>query len=166
MTAALWVPGKFSLTNAMLSGIRAAEKFHGRRPKNWHDYYAEEVAAIRLAVKCAATRLGVEALRGESGQVCKVGFEVVGHHKHDPDAWYLLGKAAIDGLVDATVFQSDRREVWLTWGRVLQTTLEENVLRDCYRENWGVVVGGQGVAVFFDWFCVDGRGVAYGCIDA
>lgn len=123
MTSILWVPGRFSLTNKMLDNLRAAEKYHGRRPKGWVDLFAQETRAIRLAVKAAAKRSPPGA--PPAGFVCNVRFIVFGHRKYDPDAWYLLGKAALDGLVDAKVFSSDRFRVWTTGGRVLRNADEE-----------------------------------------
>ena len=141
MRAVVWVPGVFSLTNKMLDNLRAAEKYHGRRPKNWRDLFAEETAAIRLATKVAANRKRLEA--PQKGEVCLLAFIVFGHHKHDRDAWYLLGKAALDGLVDAHVIGSDRFEVWNTGGIVLRTDAEERFVAKAF----GVVVGEPGLLI-------------------
>jgi hypothetical protein len=120
VTWALWVPGRFSLTNAMLDHLRAAGFYQGRsrsgkrlRAGAW-DAFAAETQTIRLAVKAAAVRARVSGIRARAD----VHLVVLGHHKHDPDAWYLLGKAAVDGLVDAGALTSDRRNVGIVSGFV------------------------------------------------
>lgn len=114
-------PGRRRLTNGMLSDLRAAGHYEGRaRAMGWrkpqgHDAFADETAAIRQMV---ALRF-----RRRAGVVVGWGTEVdvvvwvVGHHKHDPDAWLLLGKAAVDGLADAGVVRRDRDGVEL-FGKV------------------------------------------------
>jgi hypothetical protein len=133
MRSVLWIPGRFSLTNKMLSNLRAAgaagEAY--RRALNRHaaahrpkDLFAEETQAIRLAVKGAARVAKAEPVVG----LVSIEVYVFGHHKHDPDAWLLLAKAATDGLVDAGVIGSDRFQVWTVTGRVAQTEDEERAL--------------------------------------
>jgi hypothetical protein len=118
MKAVLWVPGRFSLTNQMLSNLRAAGSYRGHKPKGWRDLFAEETATIRLAVKVAA--------RGVSGfGLVSVFVTVLGHWKHDPDGWLLLGKAAVDGLVDAGLMMSDRQDLYSLGGRVTATREED-----------------------------------------
>lgn len=130
MTWALWVPGRFSLTNAMLDNLRAAGFYQGRsrlgkrlRAGAW-DAFAVETSAIRLATKVAAVR-EFGALVSPLAPRVSLDFTVFGHRKHDPDAWYLLGKAVTDGLRDAGVLASDRFGVFRTSGRVLQNEFEE-----------------------------------------
>jgi hypothetical protein len=126
MNIIIWVPGAFRLTNGLLDDLRAAGKFEGyARAKGWplrggHDAFAEHQAAVRLAVKARAAAARVICL----GTV-DVAFWVFGHGRHDPDAWYLLGKAAVDGLVDAEVVDCDRFNVRNTWGRVLRGPEDE-----------------------------------------
>lgn len=123
MKAVLWVPGRFSLTNRMLSNLRAAGSYRGRKPSGWVDLFAEETAAIRLASKVAA--------RGITGfGLVSVFVTVLGHWKHDPDGWLLLGKAAVDGLVDAGLMISDRRDLYSLGGRVTATR-EEDLRKWC-----------------------------------
>jgi hypothetical protein len=137
MTSVIWVPGKFSLTNRMLSNLRAAGYAKGKAvARGWtgrrvEDRFAAETRAIRLAVKVAARKAGVLRFHVP----CILGFYVFGHRKADPSAWYLLGKAAEDGLVDAGVLGRDRFDVAEVRGRVLRTQLEE----ECEAEAWGVV---------------------------
>ena len=50
------------------------------------------------------------------------------HCKYDPGAWALVGKWIEDGLADAKVLPSDRRNVYATGGRVLQTPEDGNAL--------------------------------------
>lgn len=121
----IWIPGRFSLTNKMLSNLRAAEHYYGRRPKGWRDAFAEETVAIRLATKAAAKDVAPGVVARCLDEVCALSFGVFGHRRHDPDAWYLLGKAVADGLADAGVIHQDRSDVWHTGGRVLQSRAEE-----------------------------------------
>ncbi len=120
----LWVPGRFKLTNQMLSDLRAAGFYagrarHGAAAKRCRDFFAAETQAIRLAVKAAAIRegIGIEPPPFRAS----IGLTVFGHQKHDPDAWYLFAKAAIDGLVDAKVLTSDRRNLGTVSGYVVQS---------------------------------------------
>jgi hypothetical protein len=125
MTRVVWVAGTFRLTNGLLDDLRAAGKFEGfAKAKGWkirggHDAFAEHQKAVRLAVKVAARGLGSQGPRVD------VAFWIFGHGRHDPDAWYLLGKAALDGLADAGAVDSDRFNVRNTWGRVLHGPVEE-----------------------------------------
>jgi hypothetical protein len=124
----VWIPGRFSLTNAMLSNLRAAEKYRGKRPRNWRDAFAEETQAIRLAAKRAISKVVQEEsgpIGLEPDEVCSLRFGVIGHGRHDPDAWYLLAKAVVDGFCDSGLLWPDRKSVWVTGGRVLQSVVEE-----------------------------------------
>lgn len=147
MNIVIWVPGTFRLTNGLLDDLRAAGKFEGyARAKGWtvrggHDAFAEHQAAVRLAVKAIAARSPAAGVIG-LGAV-DVAFWVFGHGRHDPDAWYLLGKAAVDGLVDADVIDSDRFNVRNTWGRVLHGPEDELAkLRDLSGMPGGVCPAG------------------------
>jgi len=131
MRISLWVPGRFSLTNKMLSNLRAAGRYSGKqRPVGWRDLFAEETAAIQLAVVAAAKRVtpAVQmALDSAADKLWNVHVGVFGHHKHDPDSWLLLGKAAVDGLVAARVFSSDRFNLWELSGRTYRSREEERL---------------------------------------
>jgi hypothetical protein len=123
----VWIPGRFSLTNHMLSNLRAAGRWHGKRPRGWVDAFAQETKAIRMAAVAAIRKHGVEG-KGDWWEpfgVWSLAFGVFGHHRHDPDAWYLLAKAICDGLADADFIEQDRSDVWGTEGRVLQSAAEE-----------------------------------------
>lgn len=128
-----FVEGVFRLNNQMLSDLRAAGHYEGygqamvdsrqwRHRKKGRDLFAEEVQAIRLAVK--ASIRGTLAKVGAPWRL-NVTVMVVGHWKHDPDAWTLLGKAAVDGLVDAGVVASDRRSVGIVAGRVCTSEADQ-----------------------------------------
>lgn len=129
MTRVLWVPGRFSLTNQLLAEVRAAGFYAGRhmtkgmrvRASPGSNVFTTHQQAVRLAVKAAAARGAPIA----TGMTWDLTFYVFCHRKHDPSAWYLLGKAAEDGLVDAGVLGSDRFQVGTTSGRVLQSAAEE-----------------------------------------
>jgi hypothetical protein len=128
MTRVLWVKGTFRLTNGLLDDLRAAGKFEGfAKAKGWpirggHDNYADHQHAVRLAVKGASHAVTAS---GIGLGVVDLAFWVFGHGRHDPDAWYLLAKAATDGLVDAGVIDSDRFNIRGTRGRVLHGPSQE-----------------------------------------
>jgi len=130
----MWCPGRFRLTNKMLSDLRAAGFATGqqrfrvprlatRRPWVVRDLFAAETRAIRLLVKATALRDHWPQI--PAGQRARVSVAVFGHHRHDPDAWLLLAKPAIDGLVDAAVFASDRKALGVVQGFVLQSRDDE-----------------------------------------
>jgi len=131
MRACLWIPGTFSLTNQMLSNLRAAGYARGRAIRGAVDAFEQETKAIRRAAKAAVRRSSFGVLEGVPWDEVELEFWVFGHRKHDPDAWYLLGKAVTDGLGDAGVFASDRFCIGGTAGRVL-TTLEGEACRRGY----------------------------------
>jgi hypothetical protein len=157
----LWVPGKFRLTNAMLSDLRAAGKLEGmcrkRRkslPSGFFDAFAAQTQAIRLAVK------GNTAVRGRPNLAIgpiRIWVTVLGHHKHDPDAWLLLGKAAVDGLVDAGVLRSDRFDLHSIGGRV-NATDEEDRIRRAREVAEGVPCAGPGFLLELASRCGDFMG--------
>jgi hypothetical protein len=128
VTRVLWVQGTFRLTNGLLDDLRSAGKFEGfAKAKGWpvrggHDAYAGHQQAVRLAVKAASHAI---AASGIGLGVVDLAFWVFGHGRHDPDAWYLLAKAATDGLVDAGAVDSDRFNVRTTRGRVLHGPSQE-----------------------------------------
>jgi hypothetical protein len=145
MRVIIFIEGKFRLTNQMLSDLRAAGHYEGeatlmRRQGKWkgkkkpgYDLFSAETQAIRLAVKAHAK--GIDMFQGVLP--VDVALWVVGHRKFDPDAWYLLGKATVDGLVDAGVLGSDRFGVGVVSGRVIQTEAEERWIRDYLDEVMG-----------------------------
>lgn len=110
-------PGRRRLTNGMLDDLRAAGFYAGKgfalgwKPKKDFDGFATETAAIRQMVALRFSRT-----RERAGRVTVVVW-LTGHEKADPDAWMLLGKAAVDGLVDAGAIRRDRSNVDLA-GRV------------------------------------------------
>ncbi|HJX54004.1 MAG TPA: hypothetical protein VJ801_14655 [Polyangia bacterium] len=106
----------------MLDHLRAASRYQGKRPRNWRDLFAEETQAIRLAVKAAASRARV-AVDYEAR--ASISVSILGHHRHDPDGWYLWAKAAIDGLADADAIDCDRRNVGRVSGYVCQSKADE-----------------------------------------
>ncbi len=161
MTRVLWVPGTFRLTNGLLDDLRAAGNYEGFarakryrlvKPGGAHDQYAQHQAAVRTAVAAVARR------RSWGGPLARVDvlFYIFGHRRHDPDAWCLPGKAALDGLVDAGVFASDRFAVCRTGGRVFATALDEREARDRLMSEvdvgWCAGIGESGMLVVIaDW---------------
>ncbi len=118
----LWLPGPFPTTNALLDMQRASGVFEGKRqamrrggfsvtaPPKYS--FAATVREIRDAAK-------VHALAARLAPMSRaaVWFDWCGSSREDPDAWTLAGKAIVDGLVDAKVFGSDRRNVESVGGR-------------------------------------------------
>jgi hypothetical protein len=120
-SAGVFVPGKRRLTNKMLSDLRAAGTYEGRaremgrRPSPGHDAFAAETEAIRLEVLAAWRRASPGKLAAGARYLVRVF--VTGHGRFDADAWYLLGKAAVDGVAAANRM-SDRRWLYEVQGRV------------------------------------------------
>lgn len=151
-SAKVFVPGKFRLTNQMLSDLRGAGYFegygrarYGKRPRAGHDAFAEEVEKIRMASFTAwKTWLSGAGNRAALPGLFSFRFFVTAHRRHDPDAWYLLAKPAIDGMASA-LWSSDRLHVWTVSGRVSQKAGEEFIPR------WGDAdVGVPGFFMFVD----------------
>jgi len=118
---AIFVEGRFPLTNQLLSDLRAAGVYVGKRRKlrPGFDAFSVGTRTIRMLTKVAARDLDMSDVRLD--ERLHVAVVVVGHERHDPDAWVLLGKAAIDGLRDAKVIASDRFQIGAVLGMVLQT---------------------------------------------
>jgi hypothetical protein len=155
VVVALWVPGKFRLTNRMLSDLRAAGVYEGRsrgraRAGGAHDLFTAETAAIRAAV-CLAAR-GAKCRPVPTGERVNVASLVFGHRRFDPDAFSLVSKPAIDGLVDAGVIAKDRHDVGLVLGHVFTSAADEEWGR---RHLWVMDAAPPGVA---------GLLVAYGVV--
>jgi len=119
-SASVFVPGKRRLTNGMLTDLRAAGVYMGRsragvkRRAGW-DKFAAETEMIRTA---AALRLRSSLLgKLPIGVKLLVRVFVTGHSRFDADAWYLLCKAAVDGVATA-IGMSDRRWLCEVQGRV------------------------------------------------
>lgn len=158
MRWAFWIPGKFRLTNGMLSDLRAAGFAHAGRyaggPVRPCDRFNRETHQIRetaaLVTKAAA--------RERRRVPVNIRVAVFGHHKHDPDAWYLLAKAIIDGMVASRFLASDRREVGWVSGRVLQCPSPSMMMVD------GVgMIRGPGAVVTVDEDFDDGSLANRGC---
>jgi len=123
--AAVFVPGRFRLTNKMLSDLRAAGHYEGRaremrrKPEPGHDRFANETQRVKwLSFNAWRRWRGAGAVKGDCFRL-DVRYFVTGHRRHDPDAWYLLSKAAIDGMVEAMGIK-DRFSVGEVGGLVAQ----------------------------------------------
>ena len=123
MKMALWVPGRFRLTNGMLSDLRAAGYADGRARGFDVDEFAAETERIRREVASAALNASMRGGCVDGQWYVHVG--VFGHSKFDPDSWLLLGKAAVDGLVQGRVFGSDRFNLWELSGRTYRDMREQ-----------------------------------------
>jgi hypothetical protein len=117
----VFIDGRFSLTNKMLSNLRAAGKAEGMGLRCVEDRFAAETAAIRLAAAASVRGLG------RLFEPVNLSFWVFGHHRHDPDAWYLLGKPVVDGFCDAGMLDRDRFSIWIPRGRVCRSGREESL---------------------------------------
>lgn len=121
--ATVWIPGTFKLNNVMLSDLRAAGHFEGRAkqrgqtPRPGHDLFAAETENILLRSLAAWKGWKITHPGVELPQAMDVSIVVVGHERHDFDAWYLLGKAAVDGACKALGLK-DRRAFRQASGRV------------------------------------------------
>lgn len=149
-------PGRRRLTNGMLDDLRAAGFYAGKgsvlgwKPKKDFDAFAVETAAIRQMVALRFKRIPPELIeRTRYFDDLNIVVWVVGHHKADPDAWLLLGKAAVDGLVDARVLRRDRDRVMLS-GQV-----SRQVGQCCHWINKGNGLGDDGDVGF--WVSVEGQ---------
>lgn len=154
MKFALWIPGRFALTNTMLSNLRAAGYAKGKGDaKGWHrpivDAFVEETRAIRLAAKAAFRHRCdlASVLIKAAHRPLYLGFWVFGHGRHDPDAWYLLAKAVTDGLADAGVISQDRHDVGGTRGLVLKVAQECNARSELLASHGLLPPLGAGVVV-------------------
>lgn len=146
---AIFVEGRFALTNQMLSDLRAAGVYVGKRRKllPGFDRFAVETRTIRMLTKVAARKLEVADVPLASR--LHVGVVVVGHERHDPDGWLLLGKAAVDGLRDAGVIASDRFQIGLVSGMVLQTAKQHAQIFEWADEVMGRHAPSSNVKGFF-----------------
>jgi hypothetical protein len=75
---------------------------------------------------------------------------LAGHERCDPDAWMLAGKWCLDGLADAGVLRSDRRDVYATGGRVFGTVEEARAFFDA-RDTVRPWCGRPGALVEIAW---------------
>jgi hypothetical protein len=114
--AFFFIPGTFRLTNGMLDDLHAAGFARGRGVRQPRDRYNDHVREIRNAAALHARAVGLKRLVG----IWDLAVLVVGHGRHDPDAWMLAGKAILDGLVQAQIIGSDRKQIRLTSGTVLK----------------------------------------------
>ena len=120
-----WIPGKFRLTDQMLSDLRAAGmaaagRTAGKAPRIV-DHYVREVREIRKA----AAQVTRGAVHERDHGPFAIRIIVFGHRSHDPDAWYLLAREIVRGMVTSGFLMSPR-EIQSVAGRVLQTVEEEN----------------------------------------
>lgn len=114
---------------------------HGRPPSAG---FATQARNFRAATALAARRACIPATA--PGERACVWIYLAGHTHYDPDGWTLAGKWIVDGLADAKVVRSDRKDVYAVGGRVLQTDEETRAFilaRDDLRRflSAGLVVG-------------------------
>lgn len=123
----IFLSGHFAGTNQMLHDQRSAGSYQERwkavpyRLSAYDRYTADRYAAeVRRIVTLARDEAAVCPM------LCSdvwLGFALLGtcHHRLDPSAWYLPGKAAEDGLVRGRLLRSDRSQVLATMGTVAQS---------------------------------------------
>ena len=145
MIQRLWVQGQFPSTNNALAGARADARAnrpgHASRRARWRETpggYTEAARWVRLVTKVAARRARLEPVPAALRVV--IWFWMLGHYRFDSSAWYLPAKWIEDGLVDAGVLPSDRKNVYATGGRCLQTPEEGHHRFEWWDGKPGVVV--------------------------
>lgn len=108
----LWVPGTFWTTNEAYKQMRALAP---DRPPS------EVAAELRGFVRVLATtnRPSLAPVKYVS-----VWFDWYGSGREDPDAWTWAGKHILDGITDARVIPSDRKNVYSVGGRCAQSLAE------------------------------------------
>lgn len=111
----LWVPGKFWATNEAYRQMRALAPV--RSPA--------EVAAELRGFACVLARTARPRL--EPVSYVHVWFDFYDSGKEDPDAWTWAGKHVLDGISDAKVIPSDRKNVYSTGGRCSQSLAEMRI---------------------------------------
>lgn len=143
----LWCPGQWYTVNAALDAARASGYWAGQRTaKGWRGG-APPVTLASEAKRCrqyvAALARAANLARVDRPVLALVAYRGV-TGRQDADAWTWAGKVAIDGLVDAGVLESDRRDLWGVAGRCVPSVEEwGRVLRA-----WGLpAVAGPGLAV-------------------
>jgi len=134
-TQALWLPGDFLSTNAMLDLQRAAGYHAGMRHSarglqraraaGPAQSYAIEARRIRTYAATLA-RKHLEPLPAD--RWVRLAFYLLGHPRYDASAWYLPAKHVEDGLADAGVIGSDRHDVHSTEGRCVRSAEEAKIL--------------------------------------
>lgn len=113
---ALWVAGDFPHTNRMLDLCRSsgyyagvARATQGRQPERFG--FKGEATRIRKSVWAEARARSMPPVEASVA----IFFRLVSSRPLDADAWYLVGKPALDGLVDAKVIPSDRDRSYVAW---------------------------------------------------
>jgi hypothetical protein len=118
----LWLPGPFPTTNDLLDMQRAAGVYEGKRQAMRNGGFSVTAPpAFSFAAKTREIRndanMQARAARLKPMSRAAVWVDWCGSGREDPDAWTLAAKAILDGLVDAKVFGSDRRNVESVGGR-------------------------------------------------
>lgn len=121
---ALWLPGGWLSTNELLAMQRSTGFYHGVRSatRGRRNAGGDPVHSFGHEVKRMRHTVAMEVRRRKWPQFTKpVGlvFELYGHGRYDPSAWYLAAKAAEDGLRDAGAIAGDRFGVAWTAGQVI-----------------------------------------------
>lgn len=125
MTQRLFIEGRWPSTNAVLA-LKASEA--RPRARHWHCdaafSYAWWAREGRAAAMYAVRRHHLRPI--EAGLVACVWIYLLHHTRYDPDAWTLCGKWFLDGIAQAGVIRSDRRDVYKVGGRAFATAEESD----------------------------------------
>lgn len=114
--------GVYPSTNQAVVMARADGRSHLARRRADERGYAVVARGWRLAAAMEARRRKLGPFPAD-GRV-SLAFWLVRHHRFDPSAWTMAAKWIEDGLTDAKVLASDRRNVYQVAGRVCQTEEE------------------------------------------
>lgn len=129
-TQRLWLPADVPSNNILLqaqraegfsAGIRYYERTHNRRKSPAFRPYSKAIASLRAH---AAAQARANLIPCPAEHWVRLAFFLLGHHRFDPDAWYLAGKAITDGLQDAGIIGRDGADVHSTEGRCVRSVEE------------------------------------------
>jgi len=128
----LWIPLPLErlTANELLDALRAEGFYEGKRAAISRGRYGLRAVAparsfsgtsrdLRQPAKLYALRAGLERMKRAA-----IWLDWCGSGREDPDAWTVAEKPIVDGLVDARVFESDRRNVESVGGRCVSSRAE------------------------------------------
>lgn len=123
MTQRLWVEGIYPSTNRALD-LRGGEAVYlarsgGRAPRG--ESFSLWARTVRHAVAVQA-RASLDPVA--EGWRAVIWIYLLEHCRMDADGWTIAGKWIVDGLADAGIVRSDRKDVYSVGGRAFGTKEE------------------------------------------